>query len=107
MLGQRLHVPEKTERPSIIPMLSLHAPLAVLAVDITNGQKLIVLSYDKVSILMLVICQLPADTVWHVNQTTQKKRWSWTICSRMMLRSELSIVNSIDAVVVVDEEASH
>lgn len=48
MLGQRLmHVPSETNSPSIIPMLSLHAPLAVIAVITTNGQRLIVISYDK------------------------------------------------------------
>lgn len=48
MLAQRLmHLTDESVPPSIIPVTSIYAPLAVMAVKTKNGPRMIVISYDK------------------------------------------------------------
>lgn len=50
MLAQRLmHLTDESVPPSIIPVTSIYAPLAVMAVKTKNGPRMIVISYDKAS----------------------------------------------------------
>ena len=49
-LAQRLlHVPDTSEAPTVIPVTSLQAPIAVALVKTQSGKRIVAISYDKVS----------------------------------------------------------